>query len=328
MKALASTICILLSLNSLNFAQDSVGFSFNSDRDDTPMDENIVAGVVPSTGWVSTDGTGAGANGTLEHKGVTIDWSSNGTWNTNNAVSNGDNHLMNGYIDAVGGGGYADVNISGIDTFAFGAEYDLYVYFGSDGNGRTGKVSLQDGEIYSYTTFSQQGGGFPGSYIRTEDVGDGNPNANYAVFEGLTGDTQTVQIIRGSNNSGFHGIQIVSLQVFDEDEDGLPDNWEINNDLDSEDNGDGDPNNGAEGDPDQDGLTNIDEFENGTDPQDADTDDDDLNDNVETNTGTYVSATNTGTDPKNSDTDQDGLLDGAEVETGTNPLFTFLIPIR
>ena len=40
MKALTSTICILLLLNSLNFAQDSIGFSFNSDRDDTPMDEN------------------------------------------------------------------------------------------------------------------------------------------------------------------------------------------------------------------------------------------------------------------------------------------------
>ena len=274
MKALTSTICILLLLNSLNFAQDSIGFSFNSDRDDTPMDENTIAGVVPSSGWVSTDGTGAGANGTLDNNGVTIDWSSNGTWNTNNGVTNGDNHLMNSYIDAVGDGGYSDIDVSGIDTFTFGAAYDLYVYFGSDGNGRTGKVALQDGETYSYSTFSQQGGGFPGSYIRTEDVGDGNPNANYAIFEGLSGDTQTLQIIRGSNNSGFHGIQIVSLQVFDEDEDGLPDNWEINNDLDSEDNGDEDPNNGAEGDPDQDGLTNIDEFENGTDPQDADTDDD------------------------------------------------------
>ena len=96
------------------------------------MDENTIAGVVPSSGWVSTDGTGAGANGTLDNNGVTIDWSSNGTWNTNNGVTNGDNHLMNGYIDAVNAGGYSDINISGIDTFAFGAEYNLYVYFGSD----------------------------------------------------------------------------------------------------------------------------------------------------------------------------------------------------
>ena len=231
-------------------------------------------------------------------------------------------------------GGYADATISGIEAFTFGASYDLYVYFGSDGNGRTGKIALQDGETYSYSTFSQQGGGFPGSYLRTEDTGDGNPNANYALFEGLEGDSQKIEIIRGSNNSGIHGIQIVSVQVFDDDNDGLPDNWEINNDLDPEDNGDVDPSNGPEGDPDQDGLTNIDEFENGTDPQDADTDDDDLNDNVETNTGVYVSATDTGTNPKVADTDVDWLNDGAEVENGTNPLLedtdetSLVIPLK
>ena len=45
-----------------------------------------------------------------------------------------------------------------------------------------------------------------------------------------------------------------------------------------------------------------------------------MNDNVETNTGVFVSATNTGTDPKLEDSDTDGLLDGAEVEIGTSPL--------
>ena len=65
-----------------------------------------------------------------------------------------------------------------------------------------------------------------------------------------------------------------------------------------------------------------------TDPLDADTDDDTLNDGVETNTGTYVSATDTGTDPTVFDTDGDGLGDGVETgtgvfvdetDTGTNP---------
>ena len=108
MKILTSTLLILLALSAYAFSQDSIGFSFNSDRDNTPMDENTVAGVVPSPGWVSTDGgldAQGGANGNIEYNGVTVDWSSNGTWNTNNAVSNGDNQLMNGYIDAVGGGG-------------------------------------------------------------------------------------------------------------------------------------------------------------------------------------------------------------------------------
>ncbi|NIP22231.1 MAG: hypothetical protein GWN67_00075 [Phycisphaerae bacterium] len=53
-----------------------------------------------------------------------------------------------------------------------------------------------------------------------------------------------------------------------------------------------------------------------TDPLDADTDDDTLNDGVETNTGTYVSASDTGTDPTDADHDNDGLIDGVETGTG------------
>jgi hypothetical protein len=46
---------------------------------------------------------------------------------------------------------------------------------------------------------------------------------------------------------------------------------------------------------------------------DTDTDNDRLPDWVETNTGVYVSATNTGTDPNNPDTDDDSIGDGDEV---------------
>ena len=52
-----------------------------------------------------------------------------------------------------------------------------------------------------------------------------------------------------------------------------------------------------------------------------DQDGDGLTDSVETNTGTYVSANNTGTNPSNADYDNDGLNDGEEVITyGTNPV--------
>ena len=55
----------------------------------------------------------------------------------------------------------------------------------------------------------------------------------------------------------------------------------------------------------------------GTDPNDPDTDDDGLADGVETNTGTFLSASDTGTDPHLPDTDSDGLADGVESGTGT-----------
>ena len=60
----------------------------------------------------------------------------------------------------------------------------------------------------------------------------------------------------------------------------------------------------------------------GTDPSNPDTDGDGLLDGVETNTGAYVSPTDTGTDPNAIDTDRDSLPDGVETATavfiGTN----------
>jgi len=66
-------------------------------------------------------------------------------------------------------------------------------------------------------------------------------------------------------------------------------------------------------DSDNDGLTNPEELALGTDPYDADSDDDGLYDGTEVN--------DTGTDPLDADSDDDGLLDGWEIDqTGTDPL--------
>ena len=91
----------------------------------------------------------------------------------------------------------------------------------------------------------------------------------------------------------------------DDDEDGLPDSWEealVDNLEDLNGNGAGPGPGAGTGDFDGDGLTDLDEYEETkTDPTKADTDGDGLSDAVETNTGTYVSATNTGTNPKKVD---------------------------
>ena len=51
-----------------------------------------------------------------------------------------------------------------------------------------------------------------------------------------------------------------------------------------------------------------------------DTDSDGIDDLAETNTGIYVSATNTGTNPNSADTDGDGVPDGLEVKEKTSPV--------
>ena len=117
----------------------------------------------------------------------------------------------------------------------------------------------------------------------------------------------------------------------DSDADGLPDPWETEElgGLDQNAEGDGDSDgltNGEEyvqgtdpgsDDTDGDGLKDGEEIAAGTDPASADTDDDGLNDKVESNSGTFVDGNDTGTDPNNDDTDGDGLPDGVETGTGT-----------
>lgn len=78
--------------------------------------------------------------------------------------------------------------------------------------------------------------------------------------------------------------------------------------ADTDDNG---VNDGGE-DFDEDGLTNLEEFDNKTNPYIADTDSDGLSDGDEVKTH--------GTDPLVADTDGDGLDDGDEIVLGTNPL--------
>lgn len=68
----------------------------------------------------------------------------------------------------------------------------------------------------------------------------------------------------------------------------------------------------ADADSDDDGLSNIKEFELGTKPFNPDTDNDGLTDGDEVNI--Y------GTDPLKYDTDDDGISDGDEVALGTDPL--------
>ena len=79
------------------------------------------------------------------------------------------------------------------------------------------------------------------------------------------------------------GDGIPNFRDIDSDGDGMPDGWEADNGLNPWDSGD------AGDDPDDDGLTNLEEWQHDTDPYD-------------------------------SDTDGDGYSDGEEVDSGTDPL--------
>ena len=142
-----------------------------------------------------------------------------------------------------------------------------------------------------------------------------NPDARNRTWSGLIDDIGIWNRPLTDDEIGYiyrGGEGNTLIPQSDDDEDGLPDFWEKRFGLSSEDDGSIDPDNGPDGDPDEDGVINEDEYANRTDPSKADTDGDGLDDGVETNTGTFVSATDTGTSPTSVDSDGDGFDDGEE----------------
>ncbi|MGJ8723802.1 MAG: DUF1800 family protein [Roseibacillus sp.] len=127
-------------------------------------------------------------------------------------------------------------------------------------------------------------------------------NIEFATLPGMvqTG-ANTLEIRRtGGTNDTWLGIDSLQLTVDptanqDEDSDGLPLRWETLYQLSDNDGSD------AGISSDEDLLTNLQEFQAGTNPRSADSDSDGLPDHLET-----------ATDPLDPDSDHDGLLDGEE----------------
>ncbi|WP_035606468.1 LamG-like jellyroll fold domain-containing protein [Haloferula sp. BvORR071] len=159
----------------------------------------------------------------------------------------------------------------------------------------------------------------------------GNPNSANRTWNGLLDDigiwnraltqAEITQLFTQGNAATPRSLgSLLAEENLDTDGDGLVDAWEqaylpAGAYLD---NGSTNPDYGANGNPDDDASTNLQEFQRHTLPLVADTDGDGLKDGYETNTGIFVSATNTGTNPLIADMDGDGLKDGVE-----NPLIPF-----
>jgi autotransporter-associated beta strand protein len=167
----------------------------------------------------------------------------------------------------------------------------------------------------------------------TAQIGSGQLGLNDFVFTdlgGMTASTYTLISTTGgitgtldpANRIGTIGTIAGALQIngnnleftIDSDLDGIPDSYELANTT---------PPSPTALDPngdallDNDGLTSLQEYLIGTNPNNSDTDADGLLDGVETRSGSWVSATNTGTNPLVFDTDGDTIRDGYETNTGT-----------
>jgi len=148
------------------------------------------------------DSTGAATS-------LTIAWSYDGTYADWGARDSEDEDLMAGYLDILT---LDDDNTVAIGNIPAGSTYDVYAYFGANADNRTGTIGIDGAATYSYNTHSADKD-FPTDYLQTTDTGTGYPDANYAVWTGLSGTSFTLRqnklVAGGSGNLGLHGIQII-----------------------------------------------------------------------------------------------------------------------
>lgn len=295
-----------------------VGIHFVSESDrNATLATNEVAGVVPQVRWNDTFAirtwqrpTGGKAdiltpltNQLVRSDGLiatnlTFNWAADATDASDNSGSS-DRKLMSGFIRAPRFG-QATLTLSNIPF----ASYDLYVIAGGSYDGQLGRLRLN-------------GDGATDRYFRTtstapqKDFVEARPGttnyANFVLYTNLSGGTATLNVTNMDGWAvGIHAVQIVD-RALDLEASGIPDWWEMKYAL--------QPGSAALAaiDSDGDGLTNLQEFQRGTNPRRADTDGDGLTDSQEV-------ALNI--NPLNADTDGDGLSDFAEVNAliPTNPL--------
>jgi hypothetical protein len=135
---------------------------------------------------------------------------------------------------------------------------------------------------------------------------DSNPAIATVSPAGLITAVTSGTIVIQANNDGATGIITARVMLAGATVGGVPVSWLLAHNL--------NPNDPlvAMEDPDRDGLTNLAEYNAGTDPLSPDTDADGLNDGDE--------VLKYKTNPLLADTDGDLIPDGIEIQTGTDPL--------
>ncbi len=207
--SVATSVIVLTSpAYSASIGVNFVGGAATSPGDPGPkiLASTDLAGVVSSSNWNNASGAGDTLSNLDSDVGATatsVTFTSDATW-TAHATPSGatpDEILTNGYIDNTSNA--APITIS-FANLPFIGNYDVYLYYGSDGNNRTGTVTLAS-TVFNIRTNTNPFGGFVEGTLADDDPDSGN----YVMFSGVTGNTFSVDVARGSNNVGVHGIQVI-----------------------------------------------------------------------------------------------------------------------
>jgi hypothetical protein len=209
MKKTLLPAAILASAIMPGVAQDIISWAYNNGN---AIPTTGTAGVVAATNWNLTGDSGS----------LSLNYNDGNSSGTSLSLSGGFGAWGIGGVGAPDGDGTYNKAIfdgyynSFSSSLTLGnipyANYNVLVYFSSDADGRTGTIS--DGTTtYSFSTMAVSAtAGGNALFAQTTDTGLGNPSADYAIFSGLTGGSQTFTIDSNPDNGmGIAGVQIVAV---------------------------------------------------------------------------------------------------------------------
>ena len=213
---------IVLALAATLTAQASI-VSWNYDRNGT-VTGSAIAGVSPAANWNNT----WPANPTTDlidkdGQATTLDlaYTSFNNWNIQGSHPglDGDGtsnkELLNGYLNAGPAGWNPPVTSSSVSLSQIPyPNYDVIVYFSSDGADREGTVSDGTTTYHFKTLGAASITGSNATLTQATDTTEAGylVGANYAIFSGLSGATQTITVQMRDNDewAGIAGFQVVA----------------------------------------------------------------------------------------------------------------------
>jgi hypothetical protein len=123
--------------------------------------------------------------------------------------------MLNGYLNAGPAGWNPSVTASSIAISQIPyANYDIIVYFSSDQAGREGQVVNGASTYYFSSLGAASIAGSNATLTQTTSTSNSDyAGANYAVFSGLSGDSQTITVQMRDNDEwgGIAGFQVVAV---------------------------------------------------------------------------------------------------------------------
>jgi hypothetical protein len=185
---------------------------------DSPTGASPTAGVVAVPYWNDSWLDGDNTINLRDSTGLatTLDIgtaSSSGTWSIGfvhvglDADGTMNREMLKGYLN---GNGAASTSLT-LSQIPY-ASYEVYVYFASDDSARVGTVT--DGTTtYSFGMLDNMIAGSNALFAQTTDTGLLFPEANYAVFSGLSGDSQTfsTSFMNAGEYGGISAFQVVAV---------------------------------------------------------------------------------------------------------------------